>query len=71
MDVDEAFAQLNKSERGRQAIMELKQLCDNGGYGLDPNNLQALSSIFSAMRQDDGFRDVRRHLFQIPGDLDS
>ena len=65
MNVEEAFSQLNNSERGRQAVLDLKNLLDSGGYGLDAFNLAALSSIFASMKSPEGYQAVRSKMSQI------
>ena len=38
------IAQLQRSERGRQALSDFRNLLDNGGDGLDAKNWNALAS---------------------------
>ncbi len=43
--VSALVAQLAGSERGRQALADLRALLKNGGTGLDHNNTRALRSL--------------------------
>ncbi len=37
--------QLNRSERGRQVLLDFRVLLDNGGWGLDDQNWEALGNL--------------------------
>ena len=56
--IRDAGLQLNKSERGRRVKAELRALFENGGYGLDSQNMIALCIIVEAVRV--GERDAVR-----------
>lgn len=45
-----AVKQLRRSERGQQVLTDLKALLDNGGYGLDSENMTALCILVESVR---------------------
>ena len=45
--VSALVAQLAGSERGRQALADLRALLNNGGTGLDQNNVRALAGLLA------------------------
>jgi hypothetical protein len=48
LDVQSAISQLRGSERGCRALKDLVRLMNNGGWGLDFSNLEALAAICRA-----------------------
>lgn len=43
-----AVAQLRRSERGAQALLDFRKMLDNGGDGLDSENSRALATLAAA-----------------------
>lgn len=46
--LDAAFTQLRRSERGQQVLKDILALLDNGGTGLDLQNWEAVHTLLAA-----------------------